>query len=461
MPLGPFDRRAKRFRCITCAASHSKCSGRIPCTRCQKRCTRCVFPVPPPSENGHVIMLDRGKAHTPRDFITSREVYPLAPLPHAMTKHLFYFDLFVRRNSFTGRKPCFLSDVQDAVKSPSSMQLHPRSYLLNAMLALGAMHATLVGELERQTGLRFATESYMKSVAELREVVSNFSSSQRNTILWTTLFLGLFELMQDASGQKWLQHMVFGTSQALIASGPAKCISGTMRTFFIQARSFEVCKSIIFNQASFLAASEWIDLTDSLSKSNVEPVHSSLDELLQLTVLCSALRARTAKFIESISGCPSAENYFLQAMSLATEGFNLREALEGWKSSAVFPPERREEMLLSTVYYSAISIYLSGNYDYELSHWQAMEVGVQTLDLVEIAIHFDTITSTVKEAMRASSLSPLLFLFPLRIAGARAKQKWQQSLVKELLQEVRNKFIVADAMLTELAELWSSSTMAS
>ncbi|KAK2034484.1 hypothetical protein LX32DRAFT_634304, partial [Colletotrichum zoysiae] len=378
-----------------------------------------------------------------------------------MTKYLFYFDLFVRRNSFTGREPFFLSDLQNAVKSPSSMQLHPRSYLLDAMLALGAMHATLVGELERQTGLRFATESYMKSVAELREVVSSFSSSQRNTILWTTLFLGLFELMQDASGQKWLQHMVFGTSQALIASGPATCISGTMRTFFIQARSFEVCRSIIFNQASFLAAPEWLGLTDSLSKSNVEPVHSSLDELLQLIVLCSALRARTAKFIESISSCPSAENYFLQAMSLATEGFNLREALEGWKSSAVFPPERREEMLLSTVYYSATSIYLSGNYDYELSHWKAMGVGVQTLDSAEIEIHFDAITSTVKEAMRASSLSPLLFLFPLRIAGARAKQKFQQCLVKELLLEVRKKFIVADAMLTELAELWSSSTMAS
>ncbi|KAK1989223.1 hypothetical protein LZ30DRAFT_696068 [Colletotrichum cereale] len=459
MPLGPFDRRAKRSRCITCAASHSKCSGCIPCTRCQKRSIRCVFPASPPSENGHVIMVDRGKAHTVRDFRTPSASYLRAPLAQATTRYLFYFDLFVRRNSFTGSEPSFLSDVQSIVKSSGSMQRHPRPYLLNAMLALGAMHAALTGALEYQPGLRFATESYLQSIAELRETVSNFSSSQRDSILWTTLFLGLFELMQDASGQKWLQHMVFGTSQALIASGPATCSSGSMRTFFNQARSFEVCRSIIFNQASFLAAPEWINLTDSLSKSNVAMVHGSLDELLKLVVLCSALRARTAEFIESISGRPNAESCFLEAMSLASEGFDLREALEGWKTSAVFPSERREEMLLSTAYYSATSIYLSGNYDYDLSHWQAMGVGVQVLDSVEIAKHFDAIILTSKEAIRASSLSPLLFLFPLRVAGARARQRWQQCLVMELLQEVRKKFIVADAMLTELAELWSSSTI--
>ncbi|KAK1970976.1 hypothetical protein LY78DRAFT_626758 [Colletotrichum sublineola] len=393
--------------------------------------------------------------------MTPSASHPGAPLSHETTRYLFYFDLFMRRNSFTGREPSFLSDVQNVVQCSGSMQKNPCLYLFNAMLALGAMHATLTGALEPQTGWRFAAESYMRSVAELREAVSNFSSSQRDTILWTTLFLGLFELMQDPSGQKWLQHMVFGTSQALVASGPAACNSGTMRTFFVQARSFEVCRSIIFNQASFLAAPEWIDLTDRLSTSNVATLHDPLGELLKLIVLCSALRARTAEFIESTSGHPNAESCFLEAMSLATEGFNLREALEGWKDSAVFPPERREEMLLSTVYYSATSIYLSGNYDYELVHWQAMGVGVQVLEPVEVAKHVDAIILTVKEAMRTSSLSPLLFLFPLRIAGARAKQRWQQCLVKELLQEIRKKFIVADAMLTELAELWSPSTILS
>lgn len=78
--------------------------------------------------------------------------------------------------------------------------------------------------------------------------------------------------------------MVFGTAQALVASGPAACKSGTMRTFFIQARTFEACRSIIFNQPSFLADPEWISLTDCLS--------TNLDEILKLVVLSSNLRVR-------------------------------------------------------------------------------------------------------------------------------------------------------------------------
>ncbi|OHW91978.1 C6 finger domain-containing protein [Colletotrichum incanum] len=450
MPLGPFDRRAKRSRCAICAASHSK-----------KRGIRCIFPASPPSGDGTIIMLDRGKIHTAKDFRTPKASHPPAPLSDATTNYLFCFDLFVRRNSFTGREPFFLSDVQNLVKRSGGMQQNPRHYLLNAMLALGAMQTKPLGTLETQKRLRFAMEFYSQSLAELREAVSNFSSSQRDSILWTTLFLGLFELMQDASGQKWLQHMVFGTSQALLASGPATCTSGTMQTFFIQARIFEVCRSIIFNQASFLAAPEWINLTDSLSKTNVVTARHSLDELLKLVVLCSTLRARTAEFIQSISAYSDPESLFPEALSLATEGFDLREALECWKFSAVLPPERHEEMMLSTIYYSATSIYLSGNYDYDLNHWQTIGVGVPTLNLAEIAKHFDNIILTVEKALKTTSLSPLLFLFPLRVAGARAKQKWQQDIVTELLQEVREQFIVADAMLTELGQLWTSRIMVS
>lgn len=78
--------------------------------------------------------------------------------------------------------------------------------------------------------------------------------------------------------------MVSGTAQALVASGPAACKSGTTRTFFIQARTFEACRSIIFDQPSFLADPEWIGLTDYLA--------TDLDEILNLVVLSSNLRVR-------------------------------------------------------------------------------------------------------------------------------------------------------------------------
>ncbi|KAF6833826.1 C6 finger domain-containing protein [Colletotrichum plurivorum] len=451
MSLGPFDRRTRRSRCMTCAATHSKCSGSTPCTRCQTRGLECLFPSPPEAK-GAVIKLDRAKIHTPSTF---RPLRPQKPLPDVTAGYLFYFDLFIRTNSFTGREPVFISDVQRLTKTTSSNLVphHPSRSLFNAMLALGAMQAHAQGAMSQHNNLSFALRSYQKSLVELRSAVSNFSPAQRDSIAWTTFFLGLFELLQDASGQKWLQHMVFGTAQALVASGPAACRSGTMRTFFVQARTFEACRSIIFNQPSFLSNPEWISMTEDFNLSS-----TNLDGILKLVVLCSSLRVRTAEFTRKTFSSHTTtldDLHLSQALDLALEGFNLREALDSWKLTTSLLPESQDETLLSLAYYSATSIYLSGNYDHDLAHWQKMGVAVPILSADRIEEHFGAIVMTVKQALKGSSLSPLLFLFPLRVAGARAKQDRQRDAVTDLLQRVRRKFIVADAMLEELRELWT------
>lgn len=102
----------------------------------------------------------------------------------------------------------------------------------------------------------------------------------------------LVQLMQDPSGQRWLQHMVFGTSRALAAIGPSKIKSGPLRTFFIQVRAFEVCRSIIFNEPSFLASPDWIDAARTLSMNQAVREQSLPDEILELVVLCANLRVR-------------------------------------------------------------------------------------------------------------------------------------------------------------------------
>ncbi|KAL0934811.1 C6 finger domain-containing protein [Colletotrichum truncatum] len=448
MSLGPFDRRTRRSRCFACAASHSKCSGVSPCTRCQKREIECLFSTSPPGAKGAVIKLERGKMHTPKDFRPPAATRPQKPIPDATTSYLFYFDMFVRTNSFTGREPSFIFDVQHLIKSSNDLVPHPSRSLFDAMLALGAMQAHSLGAMTHRNNLGFALRSYQQSIHELRNAVSNFSPTQRDSIAWSTFFLGLFELLQDASGQKWLQHMVFGTAQALVASGPAVCESGTMKTFFIQARTFEACRSIIFNQPSFLASPEWISLTDYLS--------TNLDEILKLVVLCSSLRVRTAEFTsKAFPAQVTSDANLSEGLELATDGFGLREALDSWKLTTWFLPESPDEMLLSSTYYSATSIYLSGNYDYDLAHWQAIGVAVPILSAKQIEVHFDAIVVTVKEALKGSRLSPLLFLFPLRVAGSRAKQSQQREAVIDLLQIIRRNFIVADTMLEELKELWT------
>ncbi|KAF6817401.1 C6 finger domain-containing protein [Colletotrichum musicola] len=452
MSLGPFDRRTRRSRCITCAATHSKCSGSTPCTRCQTRGLECIFPSSPQAKGTVIIKLDRAKTHTPSTF---RPLRPQNPLPDVTAGYLSYFDLFVRTNSFTGREPGFISDVQRLMKTASSNLAphHPSRSLFNAMLALGAMQAHNQGAMSQHSNLSFALRSYQQSIVELRSAVSNFSPSRRDSIAWTTFFLGLFELLQDASGQKWLQHMVFGTAQALLASGPAACRSGTMRTFFVQARTFEACRSIIFNQPSFLSDPEWIGLTEDCDLST-----TNLDGILKSVVLCSSLRVRTAEFTRTAFPPRTTTSDGLrlsQALDLALEGLALREALDSWKLTTSLLPESQDETSLSLAYYSATSIYLSGNYDYDLAHWQTIGIAVPILSAAQIEEHFDAIVATVKQALKGSSLSPLLFLFPLRVAGARAKQDWQREAVTDLLRRVRRKFIVADAMLEELGELWT------
>ncbi|KAF5507910.1 hypothetical protein CGCA056_v013507 [Colletotrichum aenigma] len=364
---------------------------------------------------------------------------PQKPIPDVTTSYLFYFDMFVRANSFTGREPSFIIDIQRLTKSSANVVPHASRSLFDAMLALGAMQAHSLGAMAHNNNLGFALRSYQQSLFELRSAVSNFSPTRRDSIAWSTFFLGLFELLQDASGQKWLQHMVFGTAQAqaLVASGPAACKSGTMRTFFVQARTFEACRSIIFNQPSFLADPEWISLTNCLS--------TNLDEIL-----------KTVEFTRKAFPVQATSDVHLsEGLELATEGFSLREALDSWEFTASFLPESTDERLLSIAYHSATSIYLSGNYDYDLAHWQGLGVAVPILSASRIEEHFDAIVATVIEALKGSSLSPLLFLFPLRVAGARAKQRQQREAVIKLLQRIRRNFIVADAMLEDLRELWN------
>ncbi|KAI8276729.1 hypothetical protein K4K60_007497 [Colletotrichum sp. SAR11_57] len=334
---------------------------------------------------------------------------PQKPIPDVTTGYLFYFDMFVRANNFTGREPSFISDVQRLTKSSADLVPHASRSLFDAMLALGAMQAHSLGAMAHNNNLGFALRSYQQSLFELRNAVSNFSPTRRDSIAWSTFFLGLFELLQDASGQKWLQHMVFGTAQALVASGPAA-----------------------------------YDLS------------TDLDEILKLVVLSSNLRVRTADFTGKVFPTQTTSDVHLsEGLELATEGFSLREALDSWEFTASFLPESTDERLLSTAYHSATSIYLSGNYDYDLAHWQGLGVAVPILSASRIEEHFDAIVATVKEALKGSSLSPLLFLFPLRVAGARAKKRQQREAVISLLQVIRRNFIVADAMLEELRELWT------
>jgi hypothetical protein len=100
-------------------------------------------------------------------------------------------------------------------------------------------------------------------------------------------------LITDSSGDGWLQHLIHGTSQALIAGGPSTCLSGPCSSFFTESKVFEVCRAIVFNRPTFLAEERWMALSASLrASSNWSTSQQGLDALLDLVVLCSSLRVR-------------------------------------------------------------------------------------------------------------------------------------------------------------------------
>ncbi len=98
--------------------------------------------------------------------------------------------------------------------------------------------------------------------------------------------------MNDSTGEGWLQHLIHGTSQALIASGPSSCISGPCRRFFTESKIFEVCRAIVFNQPTFLAEDKWMALSASLREASIGSAQEALDALLDIVAMCASLRVK-------------------------------------------------------------------------------------------------------------------------------------------------------------------------
>ncbi|KAM3461702.1 hypothetical protein MY5147_007858 [Beauveria neobassiana] len=467
--LGPFDRRLKRSRCQRCAASHLKCSGTNPCANCSRKNTQCIYATAA-STDVPIIIVESSRAVV--SLATARRRSAAAPgssLALDDERYFYYFDVFARRNSFSGKKHSFTDDV----KQMSELQTVP--YFLNSIRALGAIQASKLApscntHLRSDTCTGYAL--YAQAVTGLRKSLDRqnqgLSDTNRTALLWTTLFLGMFELMSDTSGTGWLQHMVHGTSKGLAASGPSICAAPAGARMFQQARMFEVCRTIVFNDRSLLTRPEWTAASQRLwSDDRFSDDWRPLDALVDLMLLCSDLRYRANLFCLAEDANPST-GVPEKAREIAGTGMALRAALTAWHKAYLESTEdggivdgrthEDECGLLTRLFWSAISIYLSGTFDYEMYHWRRFVLAVPTLDAVTVRGHVETILLLVEHALDRSSLSPLLFLFPLRIAGARST--WapaaQRARVLRILDAVAERFAAGQAIKEALIDAWVS-----
>lgn len=108
------------------------------------------------------------------------------------------------------------------------------------------------------------------------------------------------------------------------------------------------------------------------------------------------------------------------------------------------------------IFHAATNVYLSGVYDYDIMHWNNLGTVVSTLDEAEVQMHLATILGLSRTVLSEGKISPVLLLFPLRVAGARAREKWQQDVILKLLASIETTFCVAGAFMHDLQKLWSA-----
>jgi len=113
-----------------------------------------------------------------------------------------------------------------------------------------------------------------------------------------------------------------------------------------------------------------------------------------------------------------------------------------------------DQMILALIYYHAISIYLSGTFDYH-THWNDHHIPTPMLPPNEIQKHVTVILNMVNSTLEQTNLAGILFFFPLRVAGSRVQSVQQRSEISRMLRHIsRRGFVVADAFTVDLEELW-------
>ncbi|KAF7181001.1 hypothetical protein CNMCM7691_000130 [Aspergillus felis] len=327
----------------------------------------------------------------------------------------------------------------------SEFQRSPSMY--HASIALGALDlsrkALLTIPLERRDAAVGALTAYHTSIGQLKtEIVSN--SVPRDVSLWTTFFLGLFELMHDMTGEGWVKHFLYGTSNMLQLRGPEAHISGSGRSFFLTVRVFEICRALIYSEPTFLCRPEWMSLTTKIWN---EDLHNGWHpkEPLVWDLLKPGSNYPSMLLHEAL-------------LELAAEGFAVRSALGDWYatfqkwSANTGTPAHNPQSVLATIYFHTISIYLSGIFDYRA---QFDEIPAPTISRAVVQQHVDAILRMTEITLKTTNLAAVLFIFPLRVAGARVTASPETESIHAMFRDISTRgFVVADAFTADLKSLW-------
>jgi hypothetical protein len=362
--------------------------------------------------------------------------------------------------------------------------------LKDAISAVSVYHRRQQGPETASNSDYQALRSYGRSVRYIKDCITSNTFSHDPSALWTTFFLGLFEvsqatydglgsmeanlneLMRDSTGTTWLSHFLHGTCamlklldpQSLNQSGPQ---NSHRRIFFLHARIFEISRSLIYSSPTFLWDAKWKAAMANLWQGDNMALWHPKEALFDILPSISELSIRTFQYATNAAQFPLEMQNDLN-QSLANEGLVLQEKLRRWYKETQFWETLCQddctfsisstwsdtELMISYIYYHAINIYLSGTYDYH-NQWSgpaAPCAPILTRD--EIDEHVSRILHFSRRLL-AHGISGILLFFPLRVAGARAVDPSLRQDILSLFQVTSQRgFVVAEALISELLELW-------
>ncbi|KGO71458.1 Protein of unknown function DUF3468 [Penicillium italicum] len=312
------------------------------------------------------------------------------------TRHLDYFVSFVEHNLFTMSFSSIIPDLLPLISNSS--------VLYHAVIAIGALDANrhaggcaLQGEKPPYVD---AVTAYQKSMGILRSCLGNTHVMQKEDVLWATFFLGLFELLSDASGEGWVKHMLYGTSKMLQLAGPSDCMSSARRKFYDLFRVLEASRALLYNEDTILSQDCWLDLQKSLS--SIAARWDPMEEIINLMIETSTFSLRACAIIQMI---PEAERFTNPSVALlAAEGLDIQETIYNWHTKTLLQLLQEDPnpySNLALLYYHALLIFLSGNYDY-FPYWENIPAPV--LCPAEISEHLKTILYLSSEELEPRRL---------------------------------------------------------
>ena len=148
-------------------------------------------------------------------------------------------------------------------------------------------------------------------------------------------------------------------------------------------------------------------------------------------------------------------------LEFISAGHDIRSELSKWYinfqkwQELPHPSSHDSQSILALTYFHAISIYLSGIYDY---HFEFLTLNTETPTLAQdvIQTHVDAILLQSLAALTKTNIAGILLFFPLRVVGARVTTVQGAEAILDMLAEItRRGFIVADAFTADLQHLWS------